>query len=171
LLLTLSVMDVPALKAAEPLLPTRTLMPVGVDVTLSPLRPVAVTVSVTVCGGGGGGVVPDGLIVSKVVFTTPPTVAVIVAEVVAVTKPVVIGNTALCEPWGTITLAGVDAAGLLLDRATVKPPLSGAAMDKTTAPVTLPPPVTEEGLVTRFVKIGAGGGVTTLIGVVFVIML
>ena len=52
---TLSVMLVPDAKDAAPLLPVLTLMPDGVDVTRSPLRPVAVTVSVAFCGGGGGG--------------------------------------------------------------------------------------------------------------------
>jgi hypothetical protein len=48
LLLTRSVIDVPMLNDAEPVFGTRTLIPVGVDVTVSPLRPVAVTVSVAV---------------------------------------------------------------------------------------------------------------------------
>jgi hypothetical protein len=105
--------------------------------------------------------------VSEVVLVTPPAVAVIVATVVAVTVLVVIGNAADCEPCGTVTLAGVDAAGWLLDSATGKP-LSHTAIDKTTAPVALPPPVTVEGLVTRFVRIGEGGGVNMLSVVVFV---
>ena len=50
-----SVIDVPAANDAEPLLPTATLIPAGADVTRSPLRPVAVTVSVADWGGGGGG--------------------------------------------------------------------------------------------------------------------
>ena len=45
-LVTLKVIDVPVLKDAEPELPTLTLMPAGFEVTRSPLRPVAVTVSV-----------------------------------------------------------------------------------------------------------------------------
>jgi hypothetical protein len=45
----LSVIAVPVVKVAEPLLPTATLMPAGLDVTRSPLRPVAVTVSVADC--------------------------------------------------------------------------------------------------------------------------
>jgi hypothetical protein len=40
-------MLVPALNVAEPVLPTGTLMPLGVDVMRSPERPVAVTVSFT----------------------------------------------------------------------------------------------------------------------------
>ncbi len=43
---TLSVMDVPVAKDADPVLPTATLIPAGLDVTRSPLRPLAVTVSV-----------------------------------------------------------------------------------------------------------------------------
>jgi hypothetical protein len=50
-----SLTEVPAVNDADPLLPVETLMPVGEDVTRSPLRPVAVTVTVTVDGGGGGG--------------------------------------------------------------------------------------------------------------------
>jgi len=45
-LLTLRVIDVPAANEADPVLPTLTLMPAGLDVTRSPLRPVAVTVNV-----------------------------------------------------------------------------------------------------------------------------
>ena len=56
---------------------------------------------------------PAGLIVSEVVFVTPPAVAVIVATVAVVTELVVIGNTADWEPCGTVTLAGTEAAGLI----------------------------------------------------------
>jgi hypothetical protein len=45
-----SVIVVPVANDADPVLPTATLIPVGVDVTRSPLRPVGVTVSVAVCG-------------------------------------------------------------------------------------------------------------------------
>jgi hypothetical protein len=48
LLVTLNVIDVPVVKDADWLLPTRTLIPDGLEVTRSPLRPVAVTVSVAV---------------------------------------------------------------------------------------------------------------------------
>ena len=44
---TLSVIAVPLVKPAEPVLPTVTLIPAGLDVTRSPLRPLAVTVKVT----------------------------------------------------------------------------------------------------------------------------
>jgi hypothetical protein len=49
---TLSVIDVPTANDADPVFPTLTLMPAGLDVTRSPLRPVAVTVSVAVWLGG-----------------------------------------------------------------------------------------------------------------------
>ena len=43
-----NVMDVPVENDADPLEPTATVTPAGLDVTDSPLRPVAVTVSVAV---------------------------------------------------------------------------------------------------------------------------
>ena len=49
---TLSVIDVPIVNDAEPVVPTLTLMPAGFDNTRSPLRPVAVTVSVAAWPGG-----------------------------------------------------------------------------------------------------------------------
>ncbi len=52
---TRNVTDVPVANEAEPLLPVVTLMPVGVETTRSPLRPVAETVNVTLSPGGGGG--------------------------------------------------------------------------------------------------------------------
>jgi len=45
---TLSVIDVPVVNDADPDVPTATLMPAGLEVICSPLRPVAVTVSVAV---------------------------------------------------------------------------------------------------------------------------
>ena len=48
-LVTLNVIDVPAANVAEPVVPTLTLIPAGLDVTRSPLRPVAVTVNAAAC--------------------------------------------------------------------------------------------------------------------------
>jgi len=53
-LVTLRVIEVPVANDAEPVDPTLTLMPAGLDVTRSPLRPDAVTVSAAVPDGGGG---------------------------------------------------------------------------------------------------------------------
>jgi hypothetical protein len=50
LFVALSVTVVPVENDADPLLPTATLMPAGFEVTRSPPRPVAVTVSVALCG-------------------------------------------------------------------------------------------------------------------------
>jgi hypothetical protein len=49
LFVALRVIDVPVAND-DPLLPTATLMPAGFEVMRSPPRPVAVTVSVSVCG-------------------------------------------------------------------------------------------------------------------------
>ena len=51
---TLSVIDVPIVNDAEPVPGTATLMPVGLERTRSPLRPLADTVNVAVPPGGGG---------------------------------------------------------------------------------------------------------------------
>ena len=45
---TLSVIDVAVVNDADPVLPTATLVPAGLEITRSPLLPVAVTVSVAV---------------------------------------------------------------------------------------------------------------------------
>jgi hypothetical protein len=45
---TLRVIAVPVANDADPVLPTATLIPAGLELTCSPLRPVAVTVSVAV---------------------------------------------------------------------------------------------------------------------------
>ena len=55
-LVTLRVTLVPDANVVDPVLPVFTLIPPGDDVTRSPPRPVAVTVSVAVCGGGAAGV-------------------------------------------------------------------------------------------------------------------
>jgi hypothetical protein len=47
-LVTLSVIAVPVENCADPVLPTATLMPAGLDVTRSPVRPVAVTLKVAI---------------------------------------------------------------------------------------------------------------------------
>ena len=75
----LRVIDVPVANDAEALLPTATLMPAGLDVTRSPLRPVAVTVTVAV-------------------RVTPPALAVIVTGVDVVTAFVAIAKDTLLAP-------------------------------------------------------------------------
>ena len=96
-LVALSVTLVPTGNAAEPVLPTATLMPAGLEVTRSPPRPVAVTVSVAFW--------PGGVTVSVAVRVTLPALAVIVTGVDAVTALVVTVKSALVAPWATEKLA------------------------------------------------------------------
>ena len=64
---TVNVIAVPTANELEPLLPVATLMPAGLEDTRSPLRPVAVTVSVALCGGADAGAT-----VSVAVAVPPP---------------------------------------------------------------------------------------------------
>lgn len=149
-LLALSVIEVPTLNGADPVLPTDTLIPAGLEVTRSPPRPVAVTVSVAVEAGG--------VTVRVVVRTTPPALAVIVTGVDEATAEVEIGKVALVAPAGTVALDGTVAVALLLDRETGKPP-AGAADVSRSVPVALLPPVTLVGLTDTDDKdAGADGG-------------
>jgi hypothetical protein len=143
------VTDVPTLNAAEPLLPVVTLIPEGLDVIRSPLRPLALTVSVALCGGGGG---DADVTVRLAAFVTAFNVAVIVSGVDTVTLLVEIAKTALWEPAGTVTLAGTAAtAALLLESETLVAVVAAAA--RTTAPCALEPPETVPGLTARFVSV------------------
>jgi len=134
---TLSVIEVPLANDADPALPTGTLMPAGLDVIRSPLRPVAVTVRAAFG--------PAGVTVSAAVRVTLPAVAVIVTVVEAATVVVAIAKVALVAPWATVTLAGVDAALLLSLRETTSPP-DGAAAVNVTVPCEALPPTTELGV-------------------------
>ena len=150
---TVSVIDVPVLKDAEPVLPTATSMPAGLDVTLSPVRPDAVTVSVAACAGG--------VTVNTAVRVMLSRVAVIVTGVDAATLDVVVVNVAVVAPAATVTLAGtVATAVLLLESDTTRPP-AGAALESVTVPVEFAPPVTLAGFrLTACRLAGAAAGVT-----------
>src|SRR5947207_1072500 len=121
-----SVIDVPVVNGADPVPPTATLIPAGLEVTRSPLRPVAVTVSVAV-------------------FVAPPFTPVIVTGVDAPTAVVVTLNVALVAPAATATLAGTPAAVLPLDSVTTAPP-AGAALVNVAVPCAAAPPTTLAGL-------------------------
>ena len=128
----------------------RTLIPVGVEVMVSPLRPVTETVTVTFVGGGGGGAA--AFTVSTAVRVRPLRVAEIVTEVVDDTLDVVTGKPQFVDPAPTVTLDGTLAtAGLLLDNATVVPP-AGAAPDRDTMPDVPSPPFTLGGLITTLFR-------------------
>ena len=150
-------MDVLVLNDADPVLPTFTLMPAGLDVMRSPLRPLAVTVSVAVAGGA-----PCGPTVSVAVLDVPPNVPVIVTGVLDVTVLVAAAKVALVAPAATVTLAGTVAAEvLLLDSVTWAPPV-GAPDDNVTVPVEPSPPTTLKGFMLTDNSVGgpvAGCGV------------
>jgi hypothetical protein len=129
---TESVICVPLANDDTPVLPTATLIPAGLEVIRSPLRPVAVTVTVTAC--------PGGVTVSVAVRVTLPALAVIVAGVDAVTWLVVIVNTALVAPCATVTVAGTAAADALLESATANPPEGAAAVNEAVPCAAVPPP-------------------------------
>jgi hypothetical protein len=121
----LSVMRVPAAKLADPVEPTGTLMPAGLDVILSPERPVAVTVRVAA-------EVEVALKKSAACLATPPYVAVITAEDALQVGPVVAVKLAWVCPAGTVTLAGTWAfEALPLESATTAPPCGAAPVSDT----------------------------------------
>ena len=135
---TLSVMDVPALNVALPALPTGTLMPDGFESTRSPLRPVALTVSVTV--------VPGGFTVSTADLATPLKVAEIVTVLGAPTADVDAVNVALADPAGTVMLGGTPTMDVWLLARTMNAPPLGAGAVRVTVPADEAPPVTLDGL-------------------------
>jgi hypothetical protein len=164
---TLSVTVVPAANVAEPLLPVATLIPAGLDVTRSPLLPVAVTVSVAVCGGGGA-----GLTVTLVVAVAPLYAAEIVTAVDVVTPEVETANVAVLAPDCTVTDAGTAAAPALLLESETVAPACGAAADRATVPCAVEPPERVAGLTETLWSVagdGAGaGGVTVSVPVLVV---
>ena len=145
-LATLSVIAVPLVKLAEPVLPTVTLIPAGLEVIRSPLRPPAVTVRVTAA--------PAGFTVSVAVRVAPPKDPVIVTGAEAATVLVVTVKVALVAPAGTVTLAGTVAAVESSDSVTAAPPV-GAALVSVTVPVEELPPVTLVGLAVTADTLGA----------------
>jgi hypothetical protein len=134
---TLSVIEVPVVNEADPEPPTATLMPAGLEVTRSPLLPVAVTVRVTAAPGGGGA--DAGFTVSTAVRATAANVAEMVADVEVVTDVVVTVKVALVAPAGTVTLAGTEAALELSESDTAAPPAGAAALSDTVPVDALPP--------------------------------
>jgi hypothetical protein len=135
------------------------LIPAGLEVARSPLRPVAVTVSVAVPVAAGGATV------SAAVRVTPAALAVMVTTVDAGTDAVAMVTVALVAPAATVTLPGTVAAVLLLVSVTPNPP-AGAADVNVTVPCADVPPVTLVGLTeTADNEAGGGGGVTLSVAV------
>jgi hypothetical protein len=113
---TLSVIEVALANDADPVLPTATFRPEGVELTISPPRPLAVSVSVAVpVLGGELGEELDGVTSSAADFVTPPPETEIVTGVSAETDDVKMLKPPRVVPAGTIMPFGTDAAaGLLL---------------------------------------------------------
>jgi len=156
---TVSVILLPELNEACDELPTAALMPAGLDVTRSPLRPVAETVSVTVAGGGGAG----GLTVIVPIAWRPPAVANTVSPVEVVTGEVGTLKLNVCSPAGTVTLGGGLAAALFEDRFTTNPP-AGAGFVNPMMPSVVSPPVTVFGKNPKLESAaGPGGGVSVTV--------
>jgi hypothetical protein len=108
----LSVIDVPVPNDADPVLPTATFSPDGVEPTVSPLRPLAVSVSRAVPVVGDE---PDDVTSSDADFVTPPPDTEIVTDVSTATDDVKMLKPPRVVPAGTIMPFGTDAtAGLLL---------------------------------------------------------
>jgi len=70
---------------------------------------------------------------------TPPNAAEIVTGVDVLTADVVTVKLAVVEPAGTVTLAGVEAAGELSESDTAAPPAGAAALNVTVPAEELPP--------------------------------
>jgi hypothetical protein len=109
---TLSVIDVPVANDAEPVVPTATFSPEGIELTVSPLRPLAVSVSVDIPVAGEE---LDGITNSVADCVTPPPDTEIVTGVSAVTDEVKTLKPPRVVPAGTIMPFGTAAiVGLLL---------------------------------------------------------
>src|SRR5438093_5237782 len=154
-----SVIEVPVVNGADPVPPTATLIPAGLEVTRSPLRPVAVTVRVAVPVAAGG------VTVSPAVRVTPPALAVMVATVDAVTDVVAMAAVALVASAATVTFPGTVAAALLLVSVTPIPPAGAADVNVTVACADVPPGTLAGLTETADNEAGGGGGVTLSVAV------
>ena len=76
------------------------------------------------------------------------------------TTDVLTGNVALVVPAATRTLAGTLAAKLLLDSATLAPPVGAGPLSLTVPVDDCNPPTTLVGLNVREVSVGSGTGFT-----------
>ena len=95
------------------------------------------------------------LMVNVAVLVTIPAVAVIVADVAALTEAVVTVNVAVDAPAATVTLAGTTADALSLTNATTIPPV-GAGEPSVIVPVAFAPPFTAVGFTETAVRTPAG---------------
>jgi hypothetical protein len=155
-LLAVRVMLVPEVKGACMELPTATLIPAGLDVTRSPLRPVAVTVRTAVVTGGAAGFTVRGAILVR-----PPAVAKMVNPVDVATGAVGTEKDTLVSPAGTVTVIGTVAIGLLLEIVAANP-LGGAGLVTARMASVEVPPVTTLGNKPMLNSVAGGGGGKTV---------
>jgi hypothetical protein len=107
--------------------------------------------------GAGSGPVEAGLMVNAELRETLLSEPEMIAEVEVVTVRVVTEKLALVDPAPIRTLAGTVASALLLESATMSPPL-GAGLVRWTVPCELFPPMTVVGLSESDDKLAGGGG-------------
>jgi hypothetical protein len=100
---------------------------------------------------------PWGVTESVALSVVPPYDAEIVAVCVVVTALVVIGNVAMVDPAGTLTLAGTAATAALLESVTAAPP--GGAPLSVTVPCEAVPPMTLAGFIVKPATVMAVGAV------------
>ena len=148
-LVTLNVITVPVVKLALPVVPTLTLSPAGLEETVSPVRPVAVSVNQAPAG--------CGLTVRVAVRMAPPPEPVIVTAVELTTALVVTAKVALVAPAPTVTLAGTVATPEFELARLTRSPALGAALVKVAVPVAEAPPVTVAGFRVIALRLTGGG--------------
>jgi len=128
--------------AAGLLLPSATCAPPAGAGPLSVTVPVTgVVAPVTLAELKESDEATGGSTVSETLCVRPPYEAEMLPLADAATALVVTLNVALVAPAAIATLAGTDAAGLLLESATWAPPL-GAGPSRVTVPLSELPPVT-----------------------------
>lgn len=94
------------------------------------------------------------------VLLTALYVAVRMTVAFVVTVVVVTANVAVVAPWATVTLAGTEAAALLLESVTTAPPV-GAAASRVTVAVEPVPPTTLAGATETPERFAADAGTAT----------
>jgi len=110
------------------------------------LLPFSVTPPTTEAGDKVMAESVTGTTVSVALLPAPPTDAVMLAVILALTTDVLMVNKAeVVEPPGTVTLGSTDTAGLLLASETTSPPAGAGPLIVTLLAVVDAPPATVDG--------------------------